>query len=152
MNCTMEVVNKVTAYVKDKTRSLDDIRVELNAPVTDNPLPQGSVKPPLTFAGLAAVIAPASLAKVIGYAHLDVIIEDLRRGDYDAAALWVQGLTVAGILTTEDATAINSALTAPIPDPAWKPKLSWVEVNFNTGDILTVQDILDCKSYGKWAV
>ena len=151
MNCTMAVVNKVSAYVADKKRDLNEIRAELNEAAYDNPSPQGNVKPPLTFAGLVAVIAPSSLAKVIGYAHLDVIIEDLRRGDYDAATLWVQGLTVAGILTVDDASAISAALATPIPDPEWKSKLSWVEVNFGAGNVLTEQDMLDCKQYGKWA-
>jgi hypothetical protein len=112
MNCTMAVVNKVSAYVKDKTRDLVDIRAELNAAVIDNPAPQVNVKPPLTFVALAAVIAPVSLGKVMQYAHLDVIVNDLRRGDYDAASLWVQGLTAAGILTVNDATVIQADIEA----------------------------------------
>ena len=148
MNCTLDVIKKVTDHVADKTRSLEDILAELNAPIAPNPERQANVKPPLTFSALVASISSASLGKVILYDHLDVVIKDLRSGDYDAANIWVQGFVAAGILTADDAIAIAGVLTAAVPDPTYKPQLSWAEINL--GDVLTAQDIKDCATLGKW--
>lgn len=149
MNTTMAVVNKVSAYVTDKTQPLDTIRAALNAPAYDNPAPQATVNPPLSFAAMAAAVDPVNLGKLMTYDHLDVVIADLRRGDYDAATLWVQGLVAAGILSTTDATNIAKTMT-PTPDPTWRARLSWVEVNFGAGQVLTDIDMDDCAKYGKW--
>ncbi len=149
MNVTPKVVEKVAAYVTDKGRPLETIRAELNKPAFDNPLPQGQIKPALSFAGIAAVVAPASLGKVMTYAHLDKIIDDIRKQDIDAAALWVQGLAAAGLLTADDVVAVSGVISSTTPDPNWKAKLSWAEVNL--GDTLTEQDMIDCATYGKWS-
>ena len=90
MNCTPAVVSKVSAYVKDKSRDLNDIRAELNAPAYDNPAKQGNIKPPLTFAGLAAVVTPASLGKVMTYEKADphgVVLQMEPRGASDQETL-----------------------------------------------------------------
>lgn len=148
MNVTPEVVDKVTAYVKDKTSPLAQILADLNTPAISNPSPQGVVKQPVTFAALTSVLEPASLGKLMTYVHLNEVIADLRRNDLDAAALWVEGLTAAGILTPADATAIGGVLSGTVLDPAWKPQLSWAEANL--GGPLTAIDIQDCAKYGKW--
>lgn len=148
MNITPDVVAQVSAYVTDKTPSLTQVLANLNAQTIPNPQPQASIKPPMTFTAFASGIDPASLGKVMTYAHLPDIIADIKDQNYDAASLWVSGLTAAGILSTADSASLSKLMSATIPDPSWTPMMSWAQVNL--GGILTNQDILDIAKYGGW--
>ena len=141
MNCTPKVVATVTAYVTDKTQPLATIAAALNAPQFDNPTPQAQIVTPFDFNTIAPLIGAISMGKLTTYIHFDQVIFDMRNRDRAAVLLWASALAAAPLITPDEATAIQKALMATVPDPDWKPKLSWIEKNFNVGDVLTQQDI-----------
>ncbi len=148
MNVTLEVVDKVTKKVTDKTQSAAAIADMLNTPEFDNPVKQQQVPQPFDFSSLAALIGPTSLHGLVNYVHFDIVIQDVRKQDRDAVALWAKALAAGGYITVDEAGALIGAVSATVPDPTWKPMLSWAEVNL--GDTLTVLDVTDCAKYGKW--
>ncbi len=149
-NCHPAVINKVTAYLADKQKMMsdEDIAALLNTRNIDNQEPQKTIPAPLTFTTIISRISPESMAKVVNYAHFDVVIDDLRKGDRDAIVLWALALQAGGFISAEEESAIAKLATSTVLDPDWKPKLSWSEVNM--GNICDAHDIEQCASYGKW--
>ncbi len=148
MNVTMDVVQKVTAKVTDKKQSPEAIAAQLNSPEFDNPVKQPMVPQPFDFTSLAALISQTSMQGLVNYVHFDVVIQDVRKQDRDAVVLWAKALAAGGYITVEEAGALIQTVSSAVPDPTWKPLLSWAEMNL--GDTLNILDVTDCAKYGKW--
>lgn len=150
INVTPDVIFLVSDRVADKTQPLDQILADLNAPIESNPKPQENIPNPFDFQSLASLISVETMGKLVNYIHFPAIIQDVRNRDRVAIGFWASALVAGAVLKQTEADQIFGVISASTPDPNWKSKLSWAEINL--GEEITLKDIKQVAQYGKWPV
>lgn len=110
----------------------------LNAPSVPNPVTSApSVPKPITAQSLFACLDAATLAKL--WPPPDELTKAIGSGDVAALALWVGYMQSASLITSAQVTALQNALAATQPDPAWAAEISWAQLHL--GRPVDLQDL-----------
>ncbi len=107
----------------DFTQTDQQITDALNAVTVANPIPQPSVMPPITIAGLVGQLSPTAQASLANNPNTPTIRSDARAGDGAALVEWAGLLAQKGDITPADFKTVQTACT-PVPDPAWPALVS----------------------------
>lgn len=131
MYISSQAVEMIRSFVSSRdggwTESNEAVAAAANEPTTANPAPRPVVPTPYTYDDLLAVISDATAARLIALPSLPAIVEAVNSGDLAACARWISSLVRGGVVTIEEAAAIQAVVAAVEPDPAWPPLVSWAE-------------------------
>lgn len=95
------------------------------APLVDNPTPQGDVPAPVSLKALLTLVPAAEMAKIY---HMAGYVDDLRRAldanDHEYMGALLQIALAEGAISQGTAAALGPLLTATEPDPAWQEQIA----------------------------
>lgn len=109
--------------------SYDDAVNQMNTPSIPNPVPQADIPKPWSWADALQALSPSTLNAILSLPTAPVMIEQLNENKSETRALWFGILDKLGVLPTAEKNAISALVSATIPDPSYRPLLSWAEVN-----------------------
>lgn len=101
------------------------IRSAIAASSVANPKPQATVPKPYTADQLLGLLSAASVANLEAFPAIHDLFADIESQDSAAVGKAVSLLSAAGKITSAEASAINSAIAATEPDPAWTATVTW---------------------------
>jgi hypothetical protein len=101
------------------------IRAAMAAAKVANPTPRATVPTPYTAAGLLALLSAGSLANLYAFPAIHDLFGDIQAQDSANVLSAVALLHGAGKVTDAEAAALQAAVTATEPDPAWTAQVAW---------------------------
>jgi hypothetical protein len=94
-----------------------------NAPAVANPVPQGTVPAGYTPASLLSLLSATSAANVESFAGLQGLFDAIGSADSPGILAALALLQASGKVQSTEVAAIQSALSATVPDPSWPSKI-----------------------------
>jgi hypothetical protein len=94
-----------------------------------NPEPAQEVARPIRKNEVLGLLAPASMVALLSYTNLALVFESFDKGDRPSCVAWAYALRAANVLTTDaDVAAVVGYVGSTVPDPVYKPLLTWPEL------------------------
>jgi hypothetical protein len=94
-----------------------------NAETISNPSPQGTVPAGYTPQSLLALLSAASAANVEGFPGLQGLFDAIVSGNGPGIVAALALLQAGGKVQASEVSAIEAAIAATVPDPAWPAKI-----------------------------
>ncbi len=129
MNPTPGQIAAIRAYVAGLSGAWNNtdaqIRAAIAASSVANPVQQATVPKPYTATGLLGVLSTQSQGNLVVFPAIHDLLVDIQTQDSANVLAAVSLLAATGKITSAEATAIQSAVTATEPDPSWTSTVTW---------------------------
>lgn len=142
MNVTPKVIEAVKSLLNGQTGTPQQVADLLNNANIPNPNPQGQVQNKYTMADVVALLSDASLQALGTSVNAAPFVDSIM--DRDKLTIWTNILS-KNTIDPADAAAILSLIATPVSDPGFKAQISWLELNFGLGTVITPEEVKDNK-------
>lgn len=131
MNASPDQIAAIRARISEASLGDDPdaIVAALNEPAIPNPEPQPTRPKPFTLEDLISKLDAAAIGKLRSLPTLDRLLDRIEANDRVNCRRWITLLVAGGDVTQAQAAGLAAVLDATEPDPAWKPLLSWSQLN-----------------------